>query len=226
LEAAVHHVGEEIHFYAAVPKESMEFVSRQIEGLWKEAKVELIDDYNIFNPNGVNTGIYLKQKLPYALPIRTYSEANLDTFAPILSGLSKINEVGEGAAIQILAKPADESAKKSISGMINNLKKGAKFEDVIKGGAIKFRDVEKAFKPEIEKKEKAEKVIDDEAIKTLESKISKPLLLVNLRVLVSASSQYQADAILESISGSFSQFSAPLRNEIKIIKPRKLQSLI
>ncbi len=226
LEAAVHHVGEEINFYAAVPKESIEFVSRQIEGLWKEARVEAIDDYNIFNPSGVNAGIYLKQKLSYALPIRTYSEANLDTFAPILSGLSKISEVGEGVAIQILAKPTGESAKKSISGMINNLKKGAKFEDVIKGSVIKFKDVEKAFKPEIERKEKAERVIDEEAIKTLEAKISKPLLLVNLRVLVSASSQYQADAVLESISGSFSQFSAPLRNELKIIKPRNLQSLI
>lgn len=35
LEVAVHHIGEEIFFYAAVPKESIEFVSRQIEGLWK-----------------------------------------------------------------------------------------------------------------------------------------------------------------------------------------------
>lgn len=226
LEAAVHHVGEEIHFYAAVPKKSIEFVGSQIEGLWHEAKVELIDDYNIFNPSGVNSGIYLKQKFSYALPIRTYIEANLDTFSPILSGLSKINEVGEGVAIQILAKPTSQSAKKPILGMINNLKKGAKFDDVIKGSVIKFRDVEKAFKPEIERKEKAERVIDDEAIKTLESKISKPLLLVNLRVLVSAPSQYQADAILESVSGSFSQFSAPLRNEMKIVSPRNLQSLI
>jgi len=134
--------------------------------------------------------------------------------------------VGEGVAIQILAKPADQSAKKSISGMVESLKKGAKFEDLTKGMTIKFKDLEKAFKPEIEKKEKAEKVIDDEAIKTLESKISKPLLLVNVRILVSAPSQYQVDAILESISGSFSQFGAPLRNEIKIVKPRSLQNLI
>src|SRR3990167_9857000 len=33
FEAAVHNVGEEIHFYAAVPKESTEFIGRQIEGL-------------------------------------------------------------------------------------------------------------------------------------------------------------------------------------------------
>ncbi len=224
LEAAVHHIGEEIYFYAAVPKESMEFVSRQIEGLWKEAKVEPIDDYNIFNPSGVNLGVYLKQKLSYALPIRTYSEANLDTFAPILSGLSKINEVGEGAAIQILVKPASASTKKTISQMIENLKRGEKFEDILKGGLIKLKDIEKAIRPQ--EKEKTEKIIDEEAIKILDSKINKPLLSVNLRILVSAPSQYQADTILESITGGFSQFGAPLRNEIKIIKPKNPQSLI
>jgi hypothetical protein len=225
LEAAVHHIGEEIHFYAAVPKDSIEFVSRQIEGLWHEAKVELTEDYNIFNANGVNAGVYLKQKFSYILPVRTYQEANLDTFAPILSGLSKINEIGEGAAIQVLAKPASQSVKKPILEMINKLKKGANFDEVIKGKLINFKDIEKALRPEIEKKEKAEKVIDEEAIKTLESKISKPLLMVNLRILVSAPSQYQADAILESVSGGFSQFGAPLRNEIKITKPRNLQNL-
>jgi len=224
LEAAVHHIGEEIFFYAAVPKESMEFVSRQIEGLWKEAKVEQIDDYNVFNPSGVNQGVYLKQKLSYALPIRTYSEANLDTFAPILSGLSKINEVGEGAAIQILVRPAPASTKKTISQMIENLKRGERFEDILKGGLIKFKDIEKAIRPE--EKEKTEKIIDEEAIKTLDSKINKPLLSVNLRILVSAPSQYQADTILESITGGFSQFSAPLRQELKIIKPRNFQKLI
>ena len=226
LETAVHHIGEEIHFYIASPKESTEFVSRQIEGLWKEAKVELINDYNIFNPTGISEGVYLKQKFSFALPIRTYSEANLDTFSPILSGLSKINEVGEGAAIQVLVKSAPAEAKKSIFQMIRELKKGKKLDDILKGGALKFKDVKNALNPESEKKQREEKIIDEEAIKILESKITKPLLSVNLRVLVSAVSQYSADTILESISGSFSQFSAPQRQELKIIKPRNPKNLI
>ena len=225
FEAAVHHIGEEIHFYCAVPRESIEFVSRQIEGLWEEASVELIDDYNIFNSaaGAATSGIYLKQKLSYALPIRAYVEANIDTFAPILSGLSKINEVGEGAAIQLLIKPVPASAKKSILQIIDNLKKGMKLDDILKAGALKFKDIKKAINPE---KEKSEKVVDDESIKALELKISKPLLSVNLRVLVSGASQYQVDAILESIVGGFSQFSAPRRNEFKIIKPRNPKNLI
>jgi len=224
FEAAVHHIGEEIHFYVAVPKESVAFVSRQIEGLWKEAKVEEAEDYNIFNPSGVNQGIYLKQKFSYVLPIRTYTEANIDTFAPILSGLSKINEVGEGAAIQVLVKPVPSNIKKTISQFIENLKKGVKLEELIKNKTFNFKDIEKALNPK--KKEKTEKIIDEEAIKILESKISHPLLEVNIRILVSAPSQYQADAILESISGSFSQFSAPRRQELKIVKPRNFQKLI
>ncbi|MEK9168590.1 MAG: type IV secretory system conjugative DNA transfer family protein [Patescibacteria group bacterium] len=225
FEAAVHRIGEEIHFYCAVPRESIEFVSRQIEGLWEEASVELIDDYNIFNSaaGAATSGIYLKQKLSYALPIRAYVEANIDTFAPILSGLSKINEVGEGAAIQLLIKPVPASAKKSILQIIDNLKKGMKLDDILKAGALKFKDIKKAINPE---KEKSEKVVDDESIKALELKISKPLLSVNLRVLVSGASQYQVDAILESIVGGFSQFSAPRRNEFKIIKPRNPKNLI
>jgi len=227
LEAAVSHIGEEIHFYVAVPKESMEFVSRQIDGLWKGARVEPIDDYNIFNSTGVSGGIYLKQKLSYGLPVRTYQEANVDTFNPMLNGLSKINEVGEGAAIQILVRAAPSSIKKTIFQMIRELKKGADREDVLEGLKISFKDIKKAagFSQDKEE-EKKEKIIDEEAIKTLELKISKPLLSVNLRVLASAPSQYQTDKILESVIGGFSQFSAPLRNELKIIKPRNLKNLI
>lgn len=224
FEAAVHHIGEEIHFYVAVPKESIPAVSRQIEGLWKDAQVEEIHDYNIFNVSGVSKGVFIQQKLSQFLPIRTYTEANIDTFAPILSGLSKLSEIGEGAAIQVLAKPAPESIKKSVSRMIATLKKGAKLEDVLKGLKIGFKDIEKAL--ETKNKEEEEKVIDEEAIKTLQFKIDKPLLSVNLRVLVSAPVEYQADAILESVSGGFSQFSAPLRNELKIVKPRKPDDLI
>ena len=76
------------------------------------------------------------------------------------------------------------------------------------------------------KKETEAKVIDEEAIKSLEVKISKPLLLVNYRLIASAPNQNQVNLILESVSGAFSQFSAPRRNELKIIKPRHFQKLI
>ncbi|MFA5099056.1 MAG: type IV secretion system DNA-binding domain-containing protein [Candidatus Paceibacterota bacterium] len=224
LEAAVHNIGEEIHFYIAAPKDSIEFASRQIEGLWSDAKVETVNDYNVFNSGGVNSGVYLKQKSSYVLPIRTYVEANMDTFSTVLSGLSKINEIGEGASIQVLVKAAPGSAKKSIYSAIERLKKGESVENILKGSSISVKDVQKAVSGGEVKKE--EKIIDSEAIKALESKISKPLLAVNFRIMVSSPSQYQTDAILESVSGGIAQFSAPSRQELKILKPRDLNNLI
>lgn len=227
LEAAVHHIGEEIHFYVAVSKNSIESASRQIEGMWKEAQIEPIDDYTIFTTGSIVSAAYLKQKISYILPIRTYQEASVDTFATILSGLTKISEIGEGAALQILVKLAPSSTKKSIFQIISNLKNGNKLEDLLKGAKIEFKDIQKALNPKTDDEAKKEdKIIDEEAIKTLEMKISKPLLSVNARIISSAPSQFQANTILESISGAFSQFSAPRRQELRIIKPRNPQKLI
>ncbi len=224
FEVAVNRVGEEINFYVAVPSESLEFVSRQIEGLWKDSQVSPIGDYNIFNSFGTSFGAYIKQKHSYALPIRTYLEANIDTFSPILSGFSKINETNEGVALQILMKPAPESIKKNIFQMIINLKKGMRFDEIFKAGVLK--DVNKLFTPEKKEEEKKEKIIDEEAIKLLGTKISKPLLSVNARILVSALNQKRADEIFESVSGAFSGFGAPDRQEIKIIRPKNPKNII
>jgi hypothetical protein len=73
LEVAVHNVGEDIHFYLAVPEEAIDFASRQIQGIWPDAQVQPSDDYTIFNSQGASKAAYLKQKQNYALPIRTYA---------------------------------------------------------------------------------------------------------------------------------------------------------
>ncbi len=70
LEVAVPHVGEEIHFYIAVPRLSSEVAAKQIQGLWNGATVELVgDDFNIFNSSGATAAAYVAQKDDFALPI-------------------------------------------------------------------------------------------------------------------------------------------------------------
>ncbi len=226
VEAAVAHVGEEIHFYVAVPALSASAVSREIEGLFKGAKVEPASDYNIFNSEGISKAVFLKQKSLAALPIRTYRDVNVDTFAPILSGLSKIKEIGEGAAIQIIGKPAPASFKKSVVSLVKRLKQGATLEDVIKGIKIDFKDVRKALETKPEKGMEQGKVIDEEAIKILQSKIESPVMSVNIRIIASAALVYEVDSIVESIAGGYGQFSAPLRNEFKVVSPRDQSDLL
>ena len=115
LEAAVHHVGEEIHFYLVGDGKTLDFVGRQIQKIWPGVQLDEVDDYDVFNPQGFNEGAYLKLAHELSLPIRTYEQAGADTFAPILAVLAKLEEVGEGAALQLVFKPASQAIRRKIT---------------------------------------------------------------------------------------------------------------
>lgn len=226
FEVAVPHVGEDICFYIAVPRAHGGTAARQIQGLFPDAQVEEAPDYNVFNPHGVAQGAYVTQKYNYALPIRTYQDIGSETFASILSGLSKINVAGEGAAIQVVLLPAHAEAKKAVSSALKRLKGGEPLEKIQKGGAGGVSSALKEAFPGKKKEAEGPRIVDEQAVRALEAKLSKPLFVVNVRLLASAPSQYQADAILDSIASAFTQFSAPNRNELRAVTPRNLEKLI
>lgn len=172
LETAVHHVGEEIHFYIAVDASAVNLVSRQIQKIWPAVQLSVADDYDVFNPQGFNEGAYLKLTHEFSLPLRTYEQSETDTFAPILAVLAKLEEIGEGAAIQLIIQPAP-----------------------------------KAIQRQIKKSPKA----------------AKPLFKVNLRLVVSAPSQYRVKEIFEDLINTFSRFSGLQENELKAVKPQNIK---
>lgn len=227
FEVAVPYLGEEIHFYCSVNKKISEILKKQIESLWPDAAVEKIEDYNIFNSQGYTVASYILQKEKFLLPIRTYQELDLDTFLPILGSLTKINEIGEGAALQYIIKPSP-GFKKDILKAINSLKKGSKLKDVLSPSVLpsSFEDVANALKTSEKGKEPKEKIIDDLAIKALEAKSSKPLFAVNIRLIASAPTLNQAELILNSLAEGFAQFGAPLRNELKVVKVKNPKKII
>jgi hypothetical protein len=231
FEVAVPHIGEEIHFYLAVPKLSSEVAIKQIQGLWNGASVtEIADDFNIFNVHGVAAGAYVKQKEHYGLPIRTYSELGLDSFESIVGAFAKINEIGEGAALQVVIRPAPSGTKKEIQHAMDRLKKGETFKKAFHGDFHRsFADAGQILNPKTKEEkaeDKQEKVVDEEAVKALQGKIMKPLFLVNVRMIASAGSPFQANDLLDGLAAGFSQFGSPTRNELKVIKPRNADSLI
>ena len=232
LEIAVHHIGEEIHFYLAVPRSVSEVAVKQVQSLWSGASVEHVSgDYNIFNPQGAVAAAYLTQKENYAIPLRTYREIEADTFESVAGAFAKIGEVGEGAALQLILEPASKDAKKTIEQYVKRLKKGEDPEKVLRSGSvgIDFSDVREALAPESkEKREEKErgKVVDDEMVKALEAKLAKPLFRVNIRIIAAAPSPFQANDILDGILAGFEQFSAPRRNVLRAVKPKNLKNII
>ncbi len=228
FEAAVHHIGEEIHFYLGVPRDESEAAVKQIHGIWPNAEILGAEDYNPFNAEGVSLAAYIAQKDHYALPIRTYLEMEIDTFAPMVSGLSKLDEVGEGGAIQVIMRPADTEARKSISRLLEALKRGEPLETVLKSDLVKsFGEISKSFKNKKEEAERKERlVVNDAGVKALETKLSKPLFKVNVRLIASAKTQMQAEHVLSGMAAGFSQFAAPVRNSFSVIAPRRPAHLV
>lgn len=220
LEVGVPHVGEEIMFYLAIPKKSIEIAAKQIQGIWSGASVEIVrDDYNIFNPNGSVSSAYMMQKDDFALPIRTYEELEADTFSSIIGALSKVNETGEGAALQIVAKPAFVDSKKHIEKFIENLKKGESLNSLThKKLPLAFSEIKKVIQNKED--DKSDRIIDEEAIKMLSSKLNKPLFQVNMRLIASAPTPFQAQNILDSMISGFEQFSSPRHNNFKAVRSK------
>jgi len=228
FEVAVPHIGEEIHFYLALPRKMIEVAAKQIQGLWNGASVELVpEDYNIFNAAGATSAAYLLEKENFALPIRTYREIDADTFSSIVGAFTKVNEVGEGAALQLVVRRIGDDPKRKVHGFIHALKKGEPLKKVFGHEfPLKFSEVQHALSPKKEEEEKKERIVDEGALKALEAKISKPLFEVNLRLVASAPSQFQANDILDGMIAGFTQFGAPLRNEFRIIKPKNIKKLV
>lgn len=220
FEVAVHNVGSDINFYLAVSRSSLDFATRQIQGLFPNAQVVDVPEYNIFNPDGGCAGAYLCLTTDYALPLRTYKEGEVDTFAPVINTLSKLEEAGDGAAIQYMFVPADSDPRGRILNFINGLKKGKKLKELFSAGILNdLKDLAKTKDPN---KPEEPKIVDEESVKALTAKVSKPLFYVQVRLVTGGGTTDRAEDLMLSLGGSFAQFTAPVRNGFKVVKVKDL----
>ena len=226
FEIGVPYVGEEIHFFIAANRDLRDAITRNVQSLWEDAEIRPVEDYNVFNYHGSAAGAWIRQKERFILPFRTYHDMASDTFLPIVGSLAEVNEAGEGAAIQYVIRPAPIESKKRIQSALRVLKQGWKLKDVLAHPmSISAGDVFQAISGKGSAKP-ADGVVDEQAVKSLERKLSKPLYEVNVRLIASAPSEHQANALLESMVSGFSQFGAPDQNELRVVKPRTMKEFV
>lgn len=232
-------IGEEIHFYIGVPRKYVETAEKQITGFLNEAKVERVDDYNIFNPVGVSAGSSLTLSHSFYLPVKTYQQLEIDPLNFITNAMSKLEFRGEGCALQVLVKP-NKTWQGEAHKIIWEMKSGKTFKQayahVTKGAvealveSLQTKGKEELSKIQQEKERAHERfrTVDDATIKALEQKASKVGFDINVRIAVSALTQTRADAILSSIESAFSQFENPNLNgfSVKRATGRQLQKLL
>lgn len=219
LELTIPSVGEELSFYLAVPRRVVQAVEKLIQGIFPEAQIEYAQDYNIFNPHGETAGSYIKTTRNLFDPIRTYQKIEGDPMRPLTNSFTKLAQEGEGAAFQIVARPA--SSKWSIK-MKERAKRIYEGKPLKSGGLIGFiEEVNEILNPEPKKPEEVTKRItpvEEERVRELETKASKPLFEANIRLICSAPYSVRAGEILGSLEAVFQQYQNPNGNELKPIR--------
>ncbi len=229
FEASVLNTGEEIRFYLAVPRTSLEFARKTVQGFFLDAQVEETSDYTIFETGSQVAAGYLSLDKHFVLPVASYRESEADIFSPILSTLSKLAENDEGASIQVVVSPTGDTAKKEIAHILEKLREGKSLKELTDTGLSLKKIGEEIGKAVFDKKyEKDEgpKLADEEMVKAVQLKIAKTLFAVNVRIVTAASTKGRAEDILMSVSSSFSKLASPVRNSFKVVKPKKINQLV
>lgn len=239
LEVALPEVGEEIAFYIAMPHKWAPVIEKQIHGIYSQAEIEDVpEDYNIFNSEGVVMGSRLSLKKDYIFPIKTYQDLEVDPLSGITTALSKLEAVGEGAAIQILIIPERSRWQKKSFKITKGMQQGKSYTQAWEQSSSGLGYVSKAIfgdsknkenqKEEKNQQEKKMTPFEEESIKFLERKAGKIGFRVNIRLVSSALTEIRASQILEQLENAFIQFTNPNCNEFKIkrLKRGELKKMI
>lgn len=198
----------EISFYVAVPSRYSDTLTRAIHAIFPGAIVEPSEDYDIFQADGGNAASYVVSSRSSILPIKTYQSLGVDPLNSIITSLSKLED-GDGAAMQIIMRPAQKGWGILTRKVVSEMQKGKSFEKAFhdahgnKLASIRVRN------------EKASGSItpqDQEVVKALEAKASQNNFEVNIRLVSSSTSQERAETILSEMEATFSQFNAPNLN--------------
>lgn len=227
IELANPQNNEEFIFYASVPASRQDLFEKQILSVYPDIKLHIQkNDYNVFLEQGCTATALLKLEENSALPIKMYDKFEYDPINVLLSTLSKLQGVGEGASVQLVFAPAESMYLKAYTKALSDLEKGASrkkafdFHFSFTGQLGKeVRDIFQSLATTKTKKDSEEKKVDQTLIEQVRRKIATPIIKANIRIVVSAQTQQRASAILSDIESAFNQFTETTGNRFGFIHP-------
>jgi hypothetical protein len=209
-----------VHLYAAVPADMIDVLKQAVTSAYPSARLQVVQEHNVFNEIGGVNGVVggeFNLKETFAYPIATYQDLKRDALQSILNALSGLDTI-EGAAIQILFRPADNSWRRQAVAQANKKRKG---HDKGSSSALLARQVVTAFvKPpeskEEEKKDKPElSTLEQSILDAIDNKTQYAGFEVTIRTVASSNISQRAQAIINNVVASFSLFDAPGKNGFK-----------
>lgn len=225
LEVALGNQSDEVVVYAAIPNKFISLFEKQVLAFYHDAKIlETSNDYNIFNEKGQSVGAYAHFAERAVLPIKTYDNIEHDPMNTILNVFSKLQTMGEGAAIQLVVAPAGDKFINEFHKILDDVKDGYSIK-YANDSFYKIKEELIGFSKELifgpKKKEEKEikekningrRAVDEGAIEKIGLKMKSSILKANIRVIASGETRERAEAILKEIESSFNQFTEATSN--------------
>ncbi len=225
LEIANSNGSDQFVFYVAVPRPHQELFEKQMLGIFHNARMqEMVNDYNIFNEDGISVGSVVTTTEKSVYPFKTYEQFDHDPMNIILNSFSKIQKDGEGAALQIVFAPQGDHFNKKYAYAIEQIEKGVPTKEAIDLPETFLGDMKKTIggiftTTQNEGEEK--KPTDTDAIEKIKNKLQSPIVATNIRLVVSAKSRPDAERILGTIESGFNQFTDTRSNGLLVKRLEK-----
>src|SRR5665213_3556812 len=224
-----------VYFYAAVPIALLEVVKQAINSAYPTARLEEVAEHNIFSPVGRSNGTVggeLTLKESFAYPIATYQDMKRDSMQALLNALSTLGKE-DGAGVQILMRPANDSWRKTASDLASKKRKGHKGLGISFGniGPL-IHDVAMALvKPPEGGKDGESKGpelsnMEQATLDAIDEKTRHPGFEVIIRVVASSNISQRAQAVLNNVVASFALYDAPGKNGFKYTPAKDIDSLV
>ena len=220
-----------IRYYAIVPAELAETVKQAIQSAYPTARVSEAKEDNIFKGgSGIRSvaGAELTLDKEFYLPIATYEDTKRDAQMALLNALSNVKQ-DEGAAVQILFRPAQKNWDQKAKQYIESTQKGEKTKTVGAGiGTIALDVIKAPFEVPGEHEKTEQKIVTNikqNELDAIMNKMKYPAFETLIRVVASSKSYNRSEAIMSGIVASFSQFNAPELNGFRVNamkEPKKL----
>lgn len=220
-----------VNYYVSVPVSMVGVIEQAILSSYPSVHIEESTDHNIFNPVGkidATTGGEMHLKKEFAYPIATFRDTRRDAMQSILNALSTLSDE-DGAAIQIMLRPAFSGWDKVSRSVADNKKKDKKSGI---SSALSPKDIASAFwkVPESNDSNSAPKdplsSLDQAIVDAIEQKTRNPGYEVLIRIIASSNLKERAQVILHNLVATFSLFDSPSMNGFKFTPTKNTESLV
>ena len=235
FELAVPADSEQTSFYIAFPRKLQEVIEKQIHSFFPSAHIERVKDYNIFHPESVTVGSYLKLKRKHFYPIKTYKQLETDPLHAITNALSKLSDKTDGAAIQIIFHKSNYRWKFRGDKVAQGMQQGLRLDKAVRRSTARGkvvhqlgkevgRAVSGKSKDEMPNESPEDNVSltpqEQSDLEQLDNKSRQSRFDVNIRLLASSNTKERASMMLDSMENSFAQFDGDKLNKFKVIRDK------